>query len=439
MPPSSGDALQQSATLSTPFMVSASASTTQAPMRRRSAAVRFANKKAADMDPLLVKANCEQNLEVHSNMTTTAAVCCLQGWRKSMEDAHTVWVRDAVQRVKRKLAPNSNVSASCTPNGGSLEQSHVAEPAAAAAAEPASLSASPLRGHPSPNLSPSMSPNQRGATFIEDDHCPGLTAGGVVQAFVGVYDGHNGAQTAEFLEKHLHAHVARALPRDDMPAADIEEALAAAFQCCDDELRAAKLPGGSTASIVVVLGDRIVLASVGDCRSAVYSSEGAVAASVEDDHSPARNPAEDARIKALGVSTENGRVAGVLAVSRAFGDFSEVLKPEGKPPAEHPVLCRPTVVVHERSASDFFAVVGCDGVWELNTMPRACEIIAAKAPSLDGASAVTLQSCSTLRPLSPKGELLPGNDNVSLGVIMFNVPNDSFGEGSEQSLPPLSC
>jgi serine/threonine protein phosphatase PrpC len=64
-------------------------------VRTRSAAVRYVNKEAADNDKLLVKANRTLHVDVSGIRGGALAVAVgVQGWRKTMEDAHVVWVSD---------------------------------------------------------------------------------------------------------------------------------------------------------------------------------------------------------------------------------------------------------------------------------------------------------------------------------------------------------
>jgi serine/threonine protein phosphatase PrpC len=75
---------------------------------------------------------------------------------------------------------------------------------------------------------------------------------------------------------------------------------------------------------------------------------------MSDDHKPSR-PDEKKRIEALGGRVEYGRVGGLLAVSRAFGDFE--YKQNGKPL----VTAKPDVQTMVLTKDADFIIVACDG------------------------------------------------------------------------------
>ena len=75
---------------------------------------------------------------------------------------------------------------------------------------------------------------------------------------------------------------------------------------------------GSVASIVMILGDVLICANVGDCR-AIMSRNGE-AVLLSKDHKPYQ-PEEKKRIQEANGHVELDRVNGRLAVSRSFGDF----------------------------------------------------------------------------------------------------------------------
>lgn len=60
-----------------------------------------------------------------------------------------------------------------------------------------------------------------------------------------------------------------------------------------------------------------------------------------------------------------GRVGGIVAVSRALGDYAfKVNKELGV--FEQQICCKPDVTVRERSMDeDEFIVIACDGIWDV--------------------------------------------------------------------------
>jgi len=76
---------------------------------------------------------------------------------------------------------------------------------------------------------------------------------------------------------------------------------------------------GCTSCVVLITNDTIFCANAGDSR-AVLATKGGKCIELSYDHKP-ENPGEMARVKAAGGFVEDGRVQGVIAVSRAIGDW----------------------------------------------------------------------------------------------------------------------
>ena len=70
---------------------------------------------------------------------------------------------------------------------------------------------------------------------------------------------------------------------------------------------------------MLITNDTIYCANAGDSR-AVLATKSGKCIELSYDHKP-ENPGELARVKAGGGFVEDGRVQGVIAVSRAIGDW----------------------------------------------------------------------------------------------------------------------
>ncbi|ESR47578.1 putative protein phosphatase 2C 11 [Citrus sinensis] len=111
---------------------------------------------------------------------------------------------------------------------------------------------------------------------------------------------------------------------------------------------------GSTASTAVLLGDRLLVANVGDSR--VVASRAGSAIPLSIDHKPDRSD-ERQRIEEAGgfvIWAGTWRVGGVLAVSRAFGD--RLLKQY--------VVAEPEIQEEEIDGVDFI-IIASDGLWNV--------------------------------------------------------------------------
>ena len=151
-------------------------------------------------------------------------------------------------------------------------------------------------------------------------------------SYFAVYDGHGGSSASAFLSQCLHVNVVEglaAISKDiqgvvgSVEASGIDHAirrtLRDAFMKTDRQfLSTASTPEhGSTATTVLLMGQRLYCANVGDSRTVLCRNFKIVPLS--HDHKPTR-PDEAKRIKDAGGYIIANRVMGELAVSRAFGD-----------------------------------------------------------------------------------------------------------------------
>ncbi|TPP46279.1 Protein phosphatase 2C family protein [Leishmania donovani] len=88
--------------------------------------------------------------------------------------------------------------------------------------------------------------------------------------------------------------------------------------------------GGSTLIAAAVCGRMLYVACLGDARAVLYDGHTTIAMS--EDHKPG-NTDESRRIAKCGGFVQFGRVCGILAVSRALGDFEFKFQPSPSPDA----------------------------------------------------------------------------------------------------------
>jgi serine/threonine protein phosphatase PrpC len=91
--------------------------------------------------------------------------------------------------------------------------------------------------------------------------------------FFAVFDGHGGSETSAYLEHTLQAQLGKNLssiiqqytPGDDGDCL-VKDALTSSFQTVDAEICKQSFMSGSTATTVLMMGDRIFCANIGDSR-----------------------------------------------------------------------------------------------------------------------------------------------------------------------------
>ncbi|KAH6789128.1 Protein phosphatase 2C family protein [Perilla frutescens var. frutescens] len=200
---------------------------------------------------------------------------------------------------------------------------------------------------------------------MEDYYEIGISeVGGQMVALFGVYDGHGGFKTAEYLKKNLFSNLKS---HPDL-IKDTKLAIVEAFKQTDTEYlneeKGHQKDAGSTASTAVLVRDKIFVANVGDSR--VVASRAGSAIPLSIDHKPDRSDERERIEKAGGFIVWAGtwRVGGVLAVSRAFGD--KLLRPY--------VVAEPEIQEEEIDGVDFL-IIASDGLWNVLSNKDAVNIV----------------------------------------------------------------
>ena len=278
---------------------------------------------------------------------------------------------------------------------------------------------------------------------------PALT---LPHAFFGVYDGHNGDACAAMLVRKLHVNVAK------MPSflTDLAGALVQAFQYTDaaflkrqteqerisqgDKAATDFKFAGATAAVLIARREpvetasdgvssskpaapgptttetclRLYIAHVGDCR-VVLSHEGR-AFDLTLDHKPSTRPDEVERIQRAGGWVHNGRLHGVLAVSRAFGDAEHKILKERfweTSFSSDPLVAEPDIRVHTIHTHDEFVVIACDGIYDVMSSQMVVNFVRQKLRLHRDVQKAAEQ-------LVAKALTLNSVDNCSAFVIVLN-------------------
>ncbi|XP_028058755.1 probable protein phosphatase 2C 59 isoform X1 [Camellia sinensis] len=188
---------------------------------------------------------------------------------------------------------------------------------------------------------------------------------GEIVGLFGVFDGHGGARAAEYVKKNLFSN----LIKHPKFISDTKCAIADAYNHTDSEFLKSEnnqnRDAGSTASTAILVGDRLLVANVGDSRAVICKGGNAIA--VSRDHKPdqtdERQRIEDAGGFVMWAGT--WRVGGVLAVSRAFGD--RLLKQY--------VVADPDIQEEKVDSSLEFLILASDGLWDVVTNEEAVAMV----------------------------------------------------------------
>lgn len=186
-------------------------------------------------------------------------------------------------------------------------------------------------------------------------------------AFFGLYDGHGGRQTVDFVVRSLHATLELMLKKQ--PNLDICDAMRSVYVETDGQVRRHNILQSGTTAVTVVtrrLGDTFALyvANVGDSRAVICRDGKAIRLTI--DHKPTLEE-EKRRITEAGGFVGQGRVNGVLAISRALGDHT--LK------SHDVVTVVPYLFKAEATKKDPYLLLACNGLWDEMSDQQAMDFL----------------------------------------------------------------
>jgi protein phosphatase 1L len=180
-----------------------------------------------------------------------------------------------------------------------------------------------------------------------------------------IFDGHMGHDVASYLQNHLFDNI---LKEHDFWT-EIESAIRRAYRATDAEIldKAFVLgKGGSTAvTAILINGEKLVVANVGDSRAVICKN--GVAEQLSIDHEPSK---EKRLIESRGGFVSNlpgdvPRVDGQLAVARAFGDMSLKIHLSSDPDVK--------IEIVDDDAE--FILLASDGIWKVMSNQEAVDAI----------------------------------------------------------------
>jgi len=124
---------------------------------------------------------------------------------------------------------------------------------------------------------------------------------------------------------------------------------------------------GCTATTILITPNEIYCANAGDSRT--VACKGGQALALSNDHKP-DDPEERKRIYNANGFVEDGRVNGMLALSRALGDFEYKSNPMFKA-KDQAVTAHPDVKVIPMTNDIQYILLACDGLWDCMTNEEA--------------------------------------------------------------------
>eukprot|EP01060_Flectonema_neradi_P010635 TRINITY_DN1772_c1_g1_i1.p1 TRINITY_DN1772_c1_g1~~TRINITY_DN1772_c1_g1_i1.p1 ORF type:complete len:469 (+),score=101.01 TRINITY_DN1772_c1_g1_i1:113-1519(+) len=240
-----------------------------------------------------------------------------------------------------------------------------------------------------------------------------------------VLDGHGGDKVSEFVGLQFAGVIDKCLTGmkatpEVLESEKFKEALCESFLSMDNlvesEVKSEHSGScGTTANLLVFTRTHYLTANAGDSRCVLSRSGKAI--ELSRDHKP-DSPREGKRVVAAGGRVLDGRVEGLLAVSRAIGDFD--FKQAGSlSQSEQAVSPAPDVTVTQRQPDDDFVIQACDGIWDCMTSEEVVDYVNKKLAEQMSPDDIIKKLC--LDCLAPEiTEDGIGTDNMSVVLIIPN-------------------
>jgi len=188
--------------------------------------------------------------------------------------------------------------------------------------------------------------------------------------------------------------------------------------CIDKSELSPTRPGyesGSTALVACIEATsnpdvkRLLVVNAGDSRCVL--SRGGLAAPMSTDHSP-HLPSEETRITMAGGSiSEEGRIGGLLNLSRAIGDHQ--FKQDRSRPLKSQIVTSWADVESTllRRGVDDFIVLACDGIWDAMSSQEVVDFCAVRIATGMSFPKIAESLCQVCLAKDP--EVDPGTDNMT--------------------------
>ncbi|XP_051847699.1 integrin-linked kinase-associated serine/threonine phosphatase 2C isoform X1 [Antechinus flavipes] len=243
-------------------------------------------------------------------------------------------------------------------------------------------------------------------------------------SYFAVFDGHGGVRASKFAAQNLHQNLIRKFPKGEVISVEktVKRCLLDTFKHTDEEFlkqASSQKPAwkdGSTATCVLAVDNVLYIANLGDSRAILcrYNEESHrhAALSLSKEHNPTQYE-ERMRIQKAGGNVRDGRVLGVLEVSRSIGDGQ--YKRCG-------VTSVPDIKRCQLTQNDRFIMLACDGLFKVFTPEEAVTFILScledeKIQTREGKSALDARYEAACNRLATKAVQRGSADNVTVMVV----------------------
>ena len=255
-----------------------------------------------------------------------------------------------------------------------------------------------------------------------------------------VFDGHNGPEVARYMAAHFAAYLKK---NSNYIRGQVKRGVQEVFMELDEAVKAnedakkellkyrheaghkpAEGPNqmdvatltGCTGVVLLIKNDIYYTANVGDSRC-LLARDGA-ALQLSKDHK-AEDVEEKARIEKAGGSVINGRINGIIDVSRAFGDHHFKANPQLNSKEQMITAWPFTDVRAAESTSDAFLVLICDGIWNAMANQEVVDFIKQRLAAKKKLEQIAEEAIVRILPKEMPSQGIAGKDNMTLMIIVM--------------------
>jgi protein phosphatase PTC1 len=212
-----------------------------------------------------------------------------------------------------------------------------------------------------------------------------------------IFDGHGSRRSSVHCARHFADILIKHL---DRPDSDPSTCLRDAFLEINTQMTD-HFQHGTTAVVALLINNRLYVANVGDSRAVLCRNNAAVRLSVDHTTELAE---ERARVEALGGFIRNGRVQGVIQVTRALGDVA----------VQPYVSAEPYISVTDMTDDDTILILACDGLFDIFTDQVAVQIARANPDPVVAS-----------KKLVDQAYISGSTDNISCLVVRLRPADDA--------------
>jgi serine/threonine protein phosphatase PrpC len=190
----------------------------------------------------------------------------------------------------------------------------------------------------------------------------------------GVFDGHGGKNTANFVAAHIAEEIEKAIFKHGFSDEGIRNTLKEAFVQLDARtIQEIKDQSGSTAVITLKMGPNIWTANLGDSRAILKIGDQIL--QLSEDAKPLTSRFQQSIVKRGGI-VYHGRVNGAISVARAFNDRKYLGSSNHYVISARPKITK--VTLNPNSEQPVYLIQACDGIWDVLSSQEAGKLTDAK-------------------------------------------------------------